>query len=252
MTDLRQVLGRRRSGARSITAMLAALRVTEHHPRRVRRQLACRRPFSRPRVPARHRRRATTRRAPSYAPPQYASEIECVITPWLVADTAVSRPVAIPTCDAPGPAVLKKTRSPARMWPRATRTPAPAWAKLECGSDTPARRIAHAVRPEQSNARGPLAPNTYEEPIRERTARTAVSARRCTAMRRARRTTRRRCAIAAGRTAAPVAQRIAAGAGAAMSDGEAARASWCGAAATAAGVAATATASPTGSCVRRI
>ena len=80
------------------------------------------------------------------------------MTPCDVADTTVSRLVAIPTCEAPGPAVLKKTRSPARIASRATGVPVPAWAKLEWGRETPARRRAYAVRPEQSNAPGPLAP----------------------------------------------------------------------------------------------
>src|SRR4029078_7273549 len=49
------------------------------------------------------------RRAPTECDPQYESEIECCITPWLVAEITVPLLVAMPTCEAPPPAVLKNT-----------------------------------------------------------------------------------------------------------------------------------------------
>ena len=61
--------------------------------------------------------------------PSRRPSVECSITPLEVAETAVARPVATPTWDAPGPAVLKKTRSPARISSRSTALPTPncAW-----------------------------------------------------------------------------------------------------------------------------
>ena len=80
------------------------------------------------------------------------------MTPWLVAETAVVGLVARPTCDAPAPKLSKKTRSPRRMSERETAEPMAYCAKLECGAAMPARASAHMVRPEQSNASGPAAP----------------------------------------------------------------------------------------------
>src|SRR6266496_3356667 len=42
--------------------------------------------------------------------------------------------------------------------------PTPYWDELECGSDTPAAAQAYIVRPEQSNASGPAAPQLYGSP----------------------------------------------------------------------------------------
>src|SRR4051812_45956448 len=96
------------------------------------------------------------------------------ITPCVVADTTVVGPVAIPTSEAPGPAVLKKTRSPVWMPPLPTEEPMPNCAKLVRGIAIPARRIAQLVRPEQSKELGPVAPEAYGEPTLESAADTAA------------------------------------------------------------------------------
>src|ERR687896_82677 len=49
-------------------------------------------------------------------------------------------------------------------------------ADAECGIDTPACAHAHDVRPEQSKASGPPAPQTYGEPIAECAAAIAICA----------------------------------------------------------------------------
>src|SRR4051794_3875976 len=96
-----------------------------------------------------------------------------LMTPWVVAETTVVGPVARPTSEAPGPAVLKNTRSPAWMAPRPTAAPVPNWAKLVRGMAMPAWRIAQLVSPEQSNALGPVAPETYGDPTFDKAAATA-------------------------------------------------------------------------------
>ena len=80
------------------------------------------------------------------------------MTPWVVAEMTVALLDAMPTCEAPGPAALKNTRSPAWMALRLTGVPTPNWAKLVRGNVTPAWRIANTVRPEQSYVLGPLPP----------------------------------------------------------------------------------------------
>src|SRR6478672_12097566 len=49
-------------------------------------------------------------------------------------------------------------------------------AAAECGSETPACAQAHIVKPEQSNASGPISPKTYGAPITDSAAATAVAA----------------------------------------------------------------------------
>src|SRR3954471_24604236 len=87
------------------------------------------------------------------------------MTPWVVADTALLGPVAIPTSDAPGPAVSKKTRSPAAICDRGTLVPVPNWAKLVRGRWMPAWPNAQKTRPEQSKPLGPVDPARYGAPI---------------------------------------------------------------------------------------
>src|SRR5439155_13049485 len=83
-------------------------------------------------------------------------------------------PVATPTCEAPGPLVLKKTRSPAWICERSTAVPWPYWAKLLAPREMPAARKANAVRPEQSKPPGPLPAERYGLPICPRAASTAA------------------------------------------------------------------------------
>src|SRR3954454_15368951 len=97
----------------------------------------------------------------------------CCITPWVVAEITVELLVAMPTCDAPPPLVLKKTRSPAWMFARLTGTPIPYCDQLVRGRLTPAWRKAHCVRPEQSNPFGPTPATTYGLPICDCAAATA-------------------------------------------------------------------------------
>src|SRR4051812_36902043 len=96
------------------------------------------------------------------------------MTPCVVADTTVVGPVAMPTSEAPGPAVLKNTRSPAWMAPLGTALPVPNWAKLVRGMAMPAWRIAQLVRPEQSKLRGPVPPEAYGAPTFDIAAATAA------------------------------------------------------------------------------
>src|SRR5258708_2565899 len=98
------------------------------------------------------------RRAPTKCEPQYPLKIGCVMTPCVVAETASVALTAMPSCDAPPPAVSKKTRSPAWICELATGEPTPYCAKLERGSEMPAWANDHWTRPEQSNALGPVAP----------------------------------------------------------------------------------------------
>src|SRR3954470_1776960 len=86
---------------------------------------------------------------------------------------AVVGPVAIPTCDAPGPLASKNTRSPAWIAARSTCTPALACSKLVRGIAIPTCAIAHWVRPEQSHELGPTPPSAYGLPIWVRAAATA-------------------------------------------------------------------------------
>src|SRR4051794_1502634 len=95
------------------------------------------------------------------------------MTPCVVAEITVALLVAIPTCDAPPPLVLKKTRSPAWMFARLTGTPTPNCAQLVRGRLIPACRNAHWVRPEQSNPLGPTPAVTYGAPILDCAAPTA-------------------------------------------------------------------------------
>lgn len=70
----------------------------------------------------------------------------------------------MPTSLAPGPAESKKTRSPARMSPRATAVPTLNWSKLVRGIEIPASLNAHEVNPEQSKPPGCAPPELYGVP----------------------------------------------------------------------------------------
>src|SRR6478735_3885083 len=97
------------------------------------------------------------------------------MTPCVVADTTVVALVAIPTSEAPAPAVLKKTRSPDWICDREIDVPVRYWSKLVRGTEMPALPMAHTTSPEQSNADGPVAPDWYGLPIFERAAETAAA-----------------------------------------------------------------------------
>src|SRR5829696_2250239 len=95
------------------------------------------------------------------------------MTPLVVAEMTVEFDVAMPTCDAPGPLALKKTRSPAWTLARLTAAPWPNWAKEVRGSETPDFWNAHTTRPEQSKPAVVVPPYAYGVPIAERAAETA-------------------------------------------------------------------------------
>src|SRR4051812_2071480 len=99
----------------------------------------------------------------------------CSRTPWVVAEMTVEPLVAMPTCDAPPPAVLKKTRSPAWMAARLTGVPTPNCEKLVRGRLMPALAKAHIVRPEQSKPPGAAPAVAYGVPICDRAAEIAPS-----------------------------------------------------------------------------
>src|SRR3954449_7559188 len=88
----------------------------------------------------------------------------------------VPGPEAMPTSDGPGPAVSKKTRSPACTSSRAIAVPSSYCVKLERVSVTPTAFAAQTTRPEQSNASGPVAPASYGAPMRVRAAATIEDA----------------------------------------------------------------------------
>ena len=75
------------------------------------------------------------------------------VVKWLLAALVVFL-VAMPTWDAPAPAVSKKTRSPGAISDCSTAVPSSYWSKLVRGSFTPACLNAHSVRPEQSKPSG--------------------------------------------------------------------------------------------------
>src|SRR5689334_9618109 len=87
------------------------------------------------------------------------------MTPWEVAEIAVSGPVAIPTCDAPPPAVSKNTRSPAWICDFETDEPTPYCAQDVRGSEMPAFLNTYCVKPEQSKPEGVVPPEAYGVPI---------------------------------------------------------------------------------------
>src|SRR3954468_21645331 len=84
--------------------------------------------------------------------------------------------VAMPTCDAPPPSVLKNTRSPAWIAAWLTGVPTPNWEKLVRGRLIPARPNAHWTRPEQSKPAGGAPASRYGVPTWLRAAETAASA----------------------------------------------------------------------------
>src|ERR1022692_1518615 len=61
--------------------------------------------------------------------------------------------------------VWKKSRSPGCSWETGTIGPVRAWSTATRGITTPACASDHCTSPEQSNARGPAAPQTYGRPI---------------------------------------------------------------------------------------
>src|SRR6476469_2593189 len=87
------------------------------------------------------------------------------MTPCDVAEIAVSGPVAIPTCEAPPPAVSKKTRSPAWICDFETDEPTPYCAQDVRGSELPAFLNTYCVKPEQAKPAGVVPPDAYGDPI---------------------------------------------------------------------------------------
>src|SRR5689334_9091067 len=100
----------------------------------------------------------------------------CSRTPCVVAEITVDALVAMPTCDAPPPSVLKNTRSPAWIADWLTGVPTVNWEKLVRGRLIPARPNAHWTSPEQSKPPGAAPAVRYGVPTWLRAAATAASA----------------------------------------------------------------------------
>src|SRR5262245_31335273 len=81
-------------------------------------------------------------------------------SPVCGACTKFPPPMYRPTWPSPS----KKTRSPGSSWSRATGVPYEYWAAALCGSETPTCAYTNIVKPEQSKAPGPEAPQTYGVP----------------------------------------------------------------------------------------
>src|SRR6478735_8402469 len=89
----------------------------------------------------------------------------------LGACTNASPPSAMPTCDAPGAVVVKKSRSPGCCSPGVTAVPTRNCSRVSRGSAVPTCANTYWVNPEQSN------PRTSDPPLRYGTPRSSNAAR---------------------------------------------------------------------------